>query len=314
MKVYRIKLRPLSAWRTPWQADTLAGLLCSTMARTQGAEALRREVLEPCLRGEPPFVLSDAFPGDLLPLPEIVRLQRWSDDSLRQVKRARWLKTDAFRQAQRGENVAVGDLLADDVLKPSTHLHNTLDRLTDTTGAQGSLYPREETVLIESQSYLSVYARVEEGFLDTLFVLFRALSDVGFGADVSTGKGQFEVEATGFEPVDWLDEVTEVNGVIALSTFQPNESDPTEGFWEAFAKFGKVGPDFGLKNVFKRPLVMLRAGACLFTPERKAILGRAIDMEGILSDSNCHRLRGAGVALVHLAYGLAVPAHFSTEG
>ena len=41
--LHRITLTPRSPWRTPWQADTLFGMLCWACARAEGPAALRGE-------------------------------------------------------------------------------------------------------------------------------------------------------------------------------------------------------------------------------------------------------------------------------
>src|SRR5712691_9939475 len=89
MQLYRFRIVPESAWRTPWQSDTLAGLLCWALARTEGDAALQRDVIEPALQGAPAFVLSDAFPGDWLPVPALVRLAEWPAPDRKAVKRVR---------------------------------------------------------------------------------------------------------------------------------------------------------------------------------------------------------------------------------
>lgn len=325
MELYRLKLRPLSPWRTPWQADTLAGMLCWACARTEGSDILWQQILEPALRGAPPFVLSDAFPGELLPLPEFVRLQdHWPSDQLKAVRKARWLQQEAFRRAQAGQSLSLVDLPADEPLKPHAHTRNMLDRLTNTTAAGGQLFTLPEYWLEEKStsssaaSYLSVYVRLAPGFEEKLLALFTEVSETGFGADASVGKGQFEL-LSGLEPMSQLDEIAASNGVldetrnglIALSTFQPSESDPTDGGWQAFTKFGKLGPDFGLENVFKRPLVMLRPGAFFRSTQVHPVLGRAIPMDQLLSPDACQQPRDKGAEIAHLAFGLAVPAHIS---
>ncbi|HXG66326.1 MAG TPA: hypothetical protein VNO70_14605 [Blastocatellia bacterium] len=325
MKLYRLKLRPLSAWRTPWQADTIAGLLCWACARTLGGETLREEILGPCLQGEPPFVVSDAFPHDFLPVPEALRLLEWRDHDRKAIKRAQWLKPEVFGKAQGGAEPSSAAFLADRFFRRYGQPHNTLDRLTDTTHATaGSLYALDEVGLnhreinrelygaqtgrLDDPQYLSVYVRVAGGFEGRVRQLFGALAQTGFGADISAGKGYFEV-ISDLEDAGWLDNVAAPpNGVILLSTFQPGESDPTEGYWQTFTKFGKVGPDFGLANVFKRPLVMLRPGACFRSTANRPFLGRAIPIEQLLPSANADALRAAGAAVTHLAFGLAVPA------
>jgi CRISPR-associated protein Csm4 len=319
MELYRLKLKPLSPWRTPWHADTLAGMLCWACARKEGGDVLQREIIEPALRNQPPFVLSDAFPGELLPLPAFVHLQNWPNDQLKIIRKARWLWPEAFHRVQAGHRLSLADLLPDDAFKLHAHTRNMLDRLTDTTGAGGQLFTLpehwlgEKSALLADAPYLSVYARVAPGFAERLLALFTEVAQTGFGADASVGKGQFEL-LSGLEPMTELDQVAAPDGLIALSTFQPSENDPTEGGWQAFTKFGKLGPDFGLENVFKRPLLMLRPGAFFHTTQARSVIGRAIPMDQLLASDVCQQLRAKGAEIAHLAFGLAVPARISMAG
>ncbi len=311
MRLYRLRIQSLSPWVTPWQADTLFGMLCWTAARCWGAERLRTEILEPALEGEPPFVLSDAFPGDLLPIPIVLRLINWGEEERKRIKRARWLLPSAFRTVQEGGRPEAGDLL-DDVFVKSGRLRNTLSRATGTTGDDG-LFPVEETALntespaLLDSAYLSIYARVIGGFESRLMELFRLLAQTGFGADVSTGRGAFCVDSE-LERAEWLDAARpSANGVVVLSTFQPARRDPVDGFWEAFTKYGKVGPDFGVENVFKRPLVMLRSGACFRCDSDREFVGRALRMSDFLDGPTESLLKNRGVSIIHPVFGLAVP-------
>lgn len=310
MKLYRIKIKPLSPWRTVWQSDTLAGSLCWMLAQSAGADVLRREVLEKCVAGNPPFVLSDAFPADFLPVPEIFRLREWRDekgeDLGKRAKRAKFVSRDRFQKAQSGASVFADELLEDEFFRSYAQTRNRLDRLTDTTRA-GSLYALGETVLNPAKAdFLSVYARIADGFEKRLLEMFQNLSSVGFGADVSAGKGQFEILSDNWEDAGFLD-AAQADGCAVLSTFQPAENDSTTGVWEAFAKFGKVGAGFGLPNVFKRPLVMFRAGACFASPPNKEFCGRAVPMNELVAPPEAETLRQAGAEIFHFAYGLSVP-------
>ncbi len=326
MKLLRFQLRPLAAWRTPWQADTLAGLLCWTAARLGEHDLLEDGITTPALRGEPPFVLSDAFPGDLLPIPAALRLRDWPEAQRKAVKRARWLPRDAFLRARQGQPVKPDELLpeADWVgarpngkvgtapratapFRMRERLRNTLDRATQGTPSRGGLWPSTEIWLDPGQPYLSVYARVRDDFTPHLLRLLRVLAASGFGADTSAGHGQFELSGEP-EPADWLDQVsTSPPGCVTLSTFQPAPHDPATGFWEAFIKYGKLGPDFGLENVFKRPLLMLRPGACFATDTPRPFLGRAVPMDELLPPDAAEVLRAQNRQAVHFAFGLAVP-------
>jgi len=141
--------------------------------------------------------------------------------------------------------------------------------------------------------------------------LLNALSEIGFGADVATGRGQFDI-VDDPEPVTWLNKpLADANAIVCLSTFQPATTDPTDGLWEAFSKFGKLGPDFGLADVRKRTLIMFRPGACFRTASPPKFLGRAIPMDQILPSESADVLRAQGINIIHPAFGLIVPARLS---
>ena len=117
MDLYRFKLVPESAWRTPWQSDTLSGMLCGAIARLEGDDFLRVFVIDPALAGQPPFVVSDAFPGDWLPVPAFVRLLDCPPEKRKALKRARWLTRRSFQALQSGDGIAWEDLIS---MNPAT--------------------------------------------------------------------------------------------------------------------------------------------------------------------------------------------------
>ena len=148
MMLYRLKLKVQSPWLTPWQSDTLAGLLCWTMARTKGSEQLQKEILEPSQQGHPPFVLSDAFPEGLLPVPTLLQAQAWPHDQQKRVRRAQWLAITDFQAFQQG-TLPLPDqlLLKDQIYQPARNLRNQLSRVSNTTSEGGQLFSVEETYL-----------------------------------------------------------------------------------------------------------------------------------------------------------------------
>jgi len=319
-QLYRLRLRPRGAWRTPWQADTLIGSLCWQCVRLEGEEVLRTELIEPMLAGSPPFVLSDAFPGDFLPIPLSLRLIDWPLEERKTVNKAGWLRFETFRRACNGAELELSDLITDSPIVQSDQTRNTLDRLSDTTGEEGSLFTLPEYRLIPTGlrdigvDWISIYLRVRPGARDLLLDLFEELANVGFGADVSVGKGAFEFYS-GFpelEPVE-LDtqnnRTVDTKSVVVLSTFQPGRNDPTEGLWETFVKFGKLGPGLTERRVDKHPLLLMRPGAVISgMPMNTPFLGRAIPMDEVLDRETVAELRSRGVEIIHPAFGLTIPA------
>jgi len=281
-----------------------------------GPEILRRRILDLTLAGEPPFVLSDAFPHDWMPIPQTAHLRTWPGNIDRKtIKRCRWLEIESFHQVRQGLPVEA-DRLYEDPFQQILQVRNTIDRSTNTSLKEGGLYFLQETTFNSANRFspsLDVYLHVQADFVDMLMALFDELSATGFGADTSAGRGQFEILGD-FHSVPWLSEPVECpNGSIVLSTFQPGPDDPVLGLWESFTKHGKIGPDFGLADVRKRPLVLFRPGACFFSHPTKPWVGRAVPMDQLLPDETCGEIRRRHLEVVHLAFGLAIPAHFNPE-
>ncbi len=313
MRLHRFHLVPESAWRTPWQSDTLSGMLCGAIARLEGDDVLRQRVIAPAIANQPPFVLSDAFPAEYLPIPGHVRLFDWPDNLRKSVKRARWMSRETFRILQQGEGLCPADLVNDShCFHDSSHLHNTISRTGNLKANTGGLFARDETLLAKELSHLTIYVRLEDDFHDLFWRALNELATSGFGADRSTGKGQFRIEGT-LEPAADLDIVNKPNAAFVLSTFQPGDKDPTDGAWDAFTKYGKLGPEFGLDNVFKRPLILLKPGAAFRMASSRPWVGRAIPMDELLAADSRDHLHSQGVEIIHYAFGLAVPAVWRTD-
>lgn len=313
MKLYRLHLRLRSPWRTPWQADTLTGALCATCARVHGDDFLRQRLIEPMLAGSPPFVLADAFPADLLPVPVAVRLADPPPAADRKaIKRGRWLAREDFLALRdhAGSGVVPWDRLLPDsaVFCNETTRHNTLARDSDASLEDGGLFSRPEIILSADVDHLTLYFRARDDDAVTLFLdLLHELSLTGFGADIATGRGQFDL-ASEPEPDDDLARPPRgANGLVVLSTFQPAPDDPADGLWEAFPKFGKLGPDLGLPDVRKRTLIMFRPGACFRADPSRPFLGRALPMDLVLPPFSATTLRNRGVEIIHPALGLTIP-------
>lgn len=337
MNLVRLRIEPTSSWRTPWQADTLTGMMASALARAHGPERLESDLLEPWRRGEPPFVLSDACPGDLLPSPACLVLWSWPEADRKRLKGTVWLTREQFATLQHGRRPELpGE--APDPFRASVRMRNTLDRQSDWTGGLGSFYevtlddlahPGPDLVSIyahpvgvtwcrvhkagEPNPYLSIYAKVSAEGSALLRELLTLLSESGFGADASAGFGHFRI-GDDCEDASWLAEVESADAWVSLSTFQPATGDPTDGFWRSFVKYGKLGPDLGVEALFKRPQWMLQPGACFRSNNGlHDWYGRLIPSEELLPESTWQALRSDGKAPVQPAFALAVPMKWAQE-
>ena len=305
----RLRLRPLGIWTTPWQADSILGALAVAWTRSYGPEALRRDFLGPWLAHEPPFVISDAFPGDSLPAPASLALPmwKWPPEKFKEVKNLQWLSRAGFRTAQLGMRPMLEDVPGVEI-RSHVRMRNLVSRDTSAvSGVGGELYPVSYSDLSLPGAGLTLYARATESGLDILTEALEILGRTGYGARASTGHGGFEMEGRPALSSE-LDDVPNPDGFVSLSTFQPASTDPVEGYWRSFVKYGKLAPEFHADAVFKRPQVMLEPGACFHTGGApRSFYGNAIGPDRLLSPGDRERLARRDVHPVQAAFALAVP-------
>jgi CRISPR-associated protein Csm4 len=211
--------------------------------------------------GEPPFVLSDAWPESLLPVPLGVPLKEDTARPKGRQKSQLYIHERTFMEIARGErstalNVRTG------LIDSSTRAHNAEDRSFG-SAADGQLYEIECQHLVGQSKTLNVYVRAGRYF-DEFLSCFRALSRTGFGKRHSVGFGEFRLLGEP-ERCDWLDDVPAANAFVALSHFVPKPSDPSDGFWETHVTHPKFYAN-SAANVFKGAILMLTAGSIFRTP------------------------------------------------
>lgn len=298
---YRVNIELLSPVGTPWQSDSLMGHLAWCALRTNGENGLKN-FLQPFLENNPNFILSDGFPEGYLPRPTIPFTTTSfveSVDETSQKKKARrttLLSCDAFESFRYGDYTEPAG--HENVFQIVETLHAVLDRRTEITDGEGNLYSSEDTVLNSKSRIISIYLRSKPDYLETAVDLLRKLSEVGYGRDKSTGLGQFRI--VGFKPFDNFAHFSEADGFIALSSFVPATSDPTDGFWQIRIKRGKLGENAGNGNPFKKPFVQLMPGALFRTQQQPApYYGRVL-----------RNLAPGEPRAVQICYCMAVPCKF----
>ncbi|MBI5194633.1 MAG: hypothetical protein HZA08_14540 [Nitrospirae bacterium] len=304
MKTFRLKIRPHSSFLTPWQADTIFGSLCWILAWREGTDALTK-FLQEYKNGNPAFVLSDGFPCDLFPTPLHISLRKSKGDNIEEYKRTKelkkvsWLSPEVFESVRRGA-IEIGATDAYKAIKTYTTLHSSINRITGTTGDEGSLFELEEFA-IESRELkadtLSIYIKIKDGWEERVESLFKDLSLIGYGKKRSVGKGSFEIVGA-LEPYNKFDNFGEANGFVTISNFVPAKDDPTDGFYKTMVKYGKLGGEYTFNgNPFKKPIIMLTVGSIFYVKgDNKPFYGRMV--EGVSP---------AKPEVVHYGYAFSVP-------
>ncbi len=300
-KDYCLGIELLSATGTPWQSDTVLGHLAWCVALKEGESGVRR-FLEPFIKREPPFVISDGFPEGLLPRPlfpaEKQRERMTAEESAtaKKLRKAQFVGPESFARLTRGEN-HVADAVQSP-WRPFKMIHAVIDRTTFSTEGAGNIFPTVSEALSEDNPRLSIYIRSRDGHLEQVARLFRDLASMGYGRDKSTGSGEFRV--AGLSEWDMFSDFEGADGFVSLSSWVPAADDPTSGFWKLNVKRGKLGDGAGSGNPFKKPLIQFAPGSAFITGSRpKPWYGRAVP-----------GLAPAMPEAVQLCYCLAVPCRF----
>ena len=276
MNFYRVKLKLNSPYATEWQADTIWGHLCWALRFAYG-EAELASFIARYGSGEPPLLVSNGFPGDLLPrpiLPQKPATGRADYAKLKEYKKAQWLTAAEFAEALNGQDITPGDNLG---ATQSVTLKNQINRRTGTTGSPegeesaGRLFSFEQHHL----NTVSIYLKATENFVSKTRELFQNLAKTGYGKRKTVGYGQFTVQS--FDAVQWFKSASSPNGFISLSNFVPAVADPATGYWSLMVKYGKLGEEYAISGIpHKQPLVMFKAGSCFYDDSCREFYGRLV--------------------------------------
>ncbi len=266
MSLLRLTLRPLSAFATPLQGDTLFGQLCWAIRHHFG-EARLTALLQDYVHGRPFVVLSDAFPVNHVPLPHLPYAQdQGKAGQHKEFKRKIWLPFSALHQAA----TTWPDLAKapdENEIKAQRHFrpqpHNSINRLTQTTDTDFA--PFNVVQHWHEAAQLQLYAVLDEQRLQQAELL-AALGNIGlfgYGKDASTGLGKFTVDSTESLTYAIPDQA---NAWLTLAPCAPQglSWQAERCFYRPFVRYGRHGDRAALSGQpFKKPLLLAATGAVL---------------------------------------------------
>jgi CRISPR-associated protein Csm4 len=298
MPLHRFRLALDGPLGTPLTSGTLFGHLCWARLRLAGEAALTAWLA--ALRdGASRFLLSDAFPADLLPRPLLPPFRQGAAagakgaDEAKERKKFSWV-TRADWLAHRGalSSARLHGLLTDWRPVRAVHAHNRIDRITGTTPETQGLWFVEDDWSYAASPERDLYVDTD---LPTTEVegLLAEVGAHGYGRDATYGRGRFRV--LGHEPDPQLADHPG-NRLVSLSHGCLGEG-MAEARWERFTHFGKVAIELAHTGArpFKRPVLLMKPGAT-FRPVGAGPFG------ALLSDvhQDCEHV-------VHHAFHLAIP-------
>lgn len=299
MKWYEITIQPRSAFITPLKGDTLFGHFCWQAAHdpTLVDGGLDQQISQ---YGQKPFaVFSSAFiKGDsatwFLKRPDIplrffpafagmnkkerirnakeMKKRKWmqvtdsleidlaQDKFLNNAELLRFLKTnldDNTRKQIEGYGI-------NRVTSSVSHPHNSINRLTGTTGT-GMFAPYStQTAWYFPETLLVIFVLIDENATDINQITkgIRNIGQWGFGKDASTGMGRFDVME--YRQLT-LPDFSRASAFYTLAPSVPEKKAFKHIFSLPFTRFGKHGATLATSGApFKNPVIMVDEGAVFF--------------------------------------------------
>jgi CRISPR-associated protein Csm4 len=226
-------------------------------------EAALKDFLRLYDDGKPPLLVSNGFPGDLLPqliMPPLKNVQREQFDQYKKARKRKYILEEEFIRAINGESLPpLSETKPEETVRIT--LKNQLNRLTTTTDEDHPLYNFTEYYWPE----ITVYLKIADDFVDTAKELFQYIADTGYGKRKSVGYGQVESTILFDDTFVGFNQPQKANGFVTLSNFVPAANDPVTGWWNKIVKYGRMGEEWASEdNAFKKPLLMLEAGSTFF--------------------------------------------------
>lgn len=282
MAFYRYRIKPTSAWATPFRSDTLYGHLLWMAAQWQGSNVVA-ELIEAFDGASPPFKLSSAFPANCLPMPSLPGIPREHfstafsrhGDLLTLMQKYKIFRKQTYLAVDTWCSLVGG--LSQEALflhwlngTPATsptedagafshqvqQPHNSIDRRTGTVLAEGGLY-FTPTTWFGRNSLLDLYVETDD--IQVFETLFGYLAQVGYGANRSIGKGQFSFERD--MEFDAGIFAGEGSYQLSLSVCAAQDSRGFAGYWQPMVKHGRAWSGFGENNPFKKPFFAFVEGS-----------------------------------------------------
>ncbi len=301
MDCLHLTLCPRSAFGGPIKGDTLFGQLCWAARHRLGEQRLT-ELLDGYTRGRPFAVCSDAFPAGYLPRPTLPlhAFAPLAEVDRKAIKRRRWLPLSALGEPVaewlahcRSDRQVIASHLdkadgAHALAETHAQPHNSIDRLTGTTGGAAFAPYTQEQLWFAPSLLLDLYLLIDPTRLTAVEArqLIEDIGRIGYGRDASIGLGKLEL--VGEPELLSLPSQANANACFTLAPVAPQglgfRADASH--YEVFTRFGRHGDRaVHTGRPFKAPVLLAQTGAVL-SPVRlpeQPFIGQGLGGDGSLS-------------------------------
>ena len=289
MKTYKISWKVKSTISTNLESDTIFGHICWAILYLYGEERLKDFLSE--LNTRPCFVLSSGFPEGKVPIPAVpvdddymkllkerlsqsnsINEKEWYEEK-KSIKKIRYLPMEevvgrdvVFSHNELVENywhqIIEGkkdrkEWKSEEMGIPQAVIHNTINRLTNTTTKGGGNLYSTITSYYPDGFLFNSYIDTDLFSIEELREILNNIQISGFGKNKSTGMGRFDIS---IKEHIWSCN-PEANSFLILSNMVPANEDPPHCFATSDVKHGKVGGSYALsESPFKYPIFFFKPG------------------------------------------------------
>lgn len=304
LKFFEITIKPLSGFGTPLKGDTLFGHFCW---QTSYDPSLVEGGLEKQIKlyKEKPFIIfSSAFPKIInnskeyyalkrpeMPLSILFKQGKSRFETIKQAKankKKKWMLVEKnssidfasiefITEKQLCEKIENNE--SEHITKSISQQHNTINRMTSTTGENQFAPYSKENIYYTPETLLSVFVLIDKDAIDNIGQVVKGLERIGswgFGRDASTGLGRFKV-------IDSQSLTINNNGFKTFYSLAPSVPDTTcidKIYSSTFTRFGKHGANLAYsKNPFKNPVIMVDEASVFYIKDqqyKKPYIGSAV--------------------------------------
>ncbi len=299
MKLYEITIKPTSGFGTVLKGDTIFGHFCWQAANDAGDEnvilnqGIKFTDLIKAYPEQPFIIFSSAYPKlsspmqyilkkPDLPLHKMFSYEKYGNDYLKiqtakkENKKNRWMIVDKKLTIDLSNMI----LCNDEFTKVHKQSHNTINRITNTTGTDMFAPYISKNFFYNPGIKLALFVLIDEKVVEIEKVCkaMMNIGEYGYGKDASTGMGKFEVVSN--TPVDVKPD-DDHNAAYTLAPSAPQNKDYDEYWFSPFTRFGKHGERLAsMRKPFKKPVIMADEGAVFQYKEKpfpdKPYIGSAI--------------------------------------
>lgn len=287
MKIYEIIIKPKSGFATPLKGDTVFGNLCWHIHYNEKVLNISLSSLLENYSTSPFLVVSSAFgifndiqntKNYIFKRPDVPEDFLFGNNNAANRKENTNKKYFIFNCAEKLPDinkiqyktqkeilVYSGEYDAQTIISRNNVTHNSINRLTFTTGGEKEFAPYTSSIDFYTEKINPViFAAVDESRFskESLELCFKNLGFTGFGKDASIGCGQFEV----VECIEssLLSKQDSGGYLYALGPFVPLKEDISDLYFQPFTRFGKHGESLAKsKKPFKKPVIMADEGAII---------------------------------------------------